>query len=537
MIAWLSQPRGAGSEKRDGFELLHGRMVYSASLGWVRHVDSRPYSLWGSQSVMTASQFAKRLSVLFVATALSVASGLAQDAEPFPLYNLRPYLQSLTSTSVLIVSQSKDKAVAKLEYGLTDKLGTKLIEAEPANDHLFKLEGLEPNTRYFYRVTHIDVTTYPKRSFRTLPDPGGELSLVVIGDSGTASEEQIGISDLMLGYSPQLFLHTGDMVYPYGAPSYYYQKFFKIYPELLAGTCIYPTLGNHDCFVSPDYWLTAFHLPANNPSEDESYYSFDAGDAHFVCLNSCEEDVPRDQLDWLDVDLEATNRKWKIVYFHHPPYSDAIHNGVDVVRAQVVPVFEKHHVDLVLCGHDHVYERTYPVFRSEIRSGYQNPDFVSPGGTIYVVSGGGGAGLYDFIGSPELYLNAFFESVHHFLSIRITPDRIECMAIDTKGQAIDGFSIRKDGEARPFRFIRGDVDEDSTVNLTDAVTILNVLFTGADPHCKAACDVDGSQSVSITDAVLLLSFLFQGGPAPAAPFPECGAAVDAETTGCRRACN
>ncbi len=466
-----------------------------------------------------------------------VSSGHAQEQPPFPLYNLRPYLQSLTSTSVLVVSQSKNRLLANLRYGSTEKLGKELMEEEPAHDHVFKIEGLEPGTRYFYEVSHVTGETYPVRSFRTLPEAGGEVTVAVIGDSGTGSAEQVALAALMTKASPDILLHVGDMAYPYGAPSYYYQYFFKIYPELLASTCIYPTLGNHDCQKSPEYWLSAFHLPANNPAGSESYYSFDAGDAHFVCLNSCGDDVPAEQVEWLKKDLSASDRSWKVVFLHHAPYSNGRHGGVDRVRKAISSVVESHGVDLVLAGHEHVYERTYPVLNGQVRSGYQDPDFVSPGGTVYVVTGGGGAPLYNFVGSPEAYLNSFFKSVHHFCRLSITPERLECRAISAQGTLIDTFTIRKQGDVPPLRFLRGDFNGDTVVNLTDAVTILKALFAGADPSCQAAGDVDASTSMTITDAVLLLTFLFQSGPAPVAPFPECGSSAGVDATSCKQSCN
>src|SRR5262245_10274475 len=114
----------------------------------------------------------------------------AQDPEPeeFPHYNYEPYLQSLTSTSVIIVSQSKEEAVARLQYGRDEAMDQRLEEEEPAHDHAFRLEGLQPDTLYHFRVTHIDISTFSRMSFRTLPEPGKEIIVAAIGDSGTLSD-------------------------------------------------------------------------------------------------------------------------------------------------------------------------------------------------------------------------------------------------------------------------------------------------------------------------------------------------------------
>ncbi len=87
----------------------------------------------------------------------------------------------------------------------------------------------------------------------------------------------------------------------------------------------------------------------------------------------------------------------------------------------------------------------------------------------------------------------------------------------------------------PSGFRRGDCNDDGAVNITDAVCVLNWLFGGpAAVGCVAALNTNGDSGVNITDAVSLLNFLFAGGPAPAAPFPDCGPGMlpADETLGC-----
>jgi len=78
----------------------------------------------------------------------------------------------------------------------------------------------------------------------------------------------------------------------------------------------------------------------------------------------------------------------------------------------------------------------------------------------------------------------------------------------------------------PGRFIRGEANGDGQIDLGDAITILNYLFSsGTPPPCIAAADVNGDDSVDIGDAVRGLDYLFAQGPAPQAPFPDCGTAA------------
>lgn len=71
-------------------------------------------------------------------------------------------------------------------------------------------------------------------------------------------------------------------------------------------------------------------------------------------------------------------------------------------------------------------------------------------------------------------------------------------------------------------FIRGDVREDESINLSDAITILQYLFLGSEISCADAADVDDSGDVSITDSIRLLRWLFLGDPPPPPPFPLRG---------------
>ena len=80
-------------------------------------------------------------------------------------------------------------------------------------------------------------------------------------------------------------------------------------------------------------------------------------------------------------------------------------------------------------------------------------------------------------------------------------------------------------------FLRGDCNGDATVNIADAVCILSWLFGGGGgepPTCMAALNANVRDGLNIADAIFLLNHLFGSGPAPSAPYPECGAAADGD---------
>lgn len=87
-------------------------------------------------------------------------------------------------------------------------------------------------------------------------------------------------------------------------------------------------------------------------------------------------------------------------------------------------------------------------------------------------------------------------------------------------------------------FLRGDANSDGSIDIADAVTMLQHLFLGAPCGCLDAADVDGTGTLEVTDPIALLGYIFLGGPPPASPFPSCaeaggaGAALGCEEPSC-----
>lgn len=89
-------------------------------------------------------------------------------------------------------------------------------------------------------------------------------------------------------------------------------------------------------------------------------------------------------------------------------------------------------------------------------------------------------------------------------------------------------------EGSPELFLRGDCDGSGAIGLGDAIEMLEYLFITGQGACLAACDADDSGVIDIADPLFLLSYSFQGGPAPPAPFPNCGSDADfvCDESGC-----
>ena len=129
-----------------------------------------------------------------------------------------------------------------------------------------------------------------------------------------------------------------------------------------------PCVGNHEYLdVGPRLYRAFFELPRNGPSgfAPDLAYHFEAGDACFAVLDSTltayDTCAARQQADWLERVLSQTRATWKFVMLHHPIYPSHPWRDIPALRERLVPIFDKHHVDFVLQGHDHAYQRTYPL--------------------------------------------------------------------------------------------------------------------------------------------------------------------------------
>jgi hypothetical protein len=89
--------------------------------------------------------------------------------------------------------------------------------------------------------------------------------------------------------------------------------------------------------------------------------------------------------------------------------------------------------------------------------------------------------------------------------------------------------------AGPQEFIRGDANDDGSLDIADAILVLEYLFSaGSTPACLSAADVNDDDVINLADPIHLLGHLFgaPSGPAPAPPFPSCGADPTPGSTAC-----
>lgn len=249
-----------------------------------------------------------------------------------------------------------------------------------------------------------------------LPLKENSVRFAVIGDSGSgdkdAYETAAQLARAQRSTNFTFVITLGDnLLGGSSSPSDYEKKFNQPYRPLLnSGVKFYAALGNHD---NPNERLYApFNMNGNR------YYTFVQGEVEFFVLDS--NYMNRVQLDWLRTELEKSTSPWKIVYFHYPIYSSARRHGSDLdLRTVLEPLFRKYAVNVVMGGHDHVYERIVPQH-----------------GVLYFVMGSSGMLRSGDLENDSLKA-AGFDSNQCFLLIEIAGDELYYQAISRTGETVD----------------------------------------------------------------------------------------------------
>jgi hypothetical protein len=246
----------------------------------------------------------------------------------------------------------------------------------------------------------------------------------------------------MQKYRPDLALFIGDIVNDGNRYEDWETYFFAPGRSFLTSTPFYSCLGNHEDHGAWYYRFFAYESPKN-------YYSFYYGDVHFICLDSTDfidrETYPyssgkmkpgNEQFDFFIRELQASKAKWKIVYFHYPPYVSGGYQVEDL--QQLCPYMEAYGVDVVFNSHTIVYERSHPIKDGSV-------DFEN--GIVYIVAGGAGA-MPEWLLPKRSWHTAQSLAVPHFLHVVMTGNSLELQAIDDQGRLIDKFRIYKDSTGK-----------------------------------------------------------------------------------------
>ncbi|OFX60708.1 MAG: hypothetical protein A2046_10290 [Bacteroidetes bacterium GWA2_30_7] len=290
-----------------------------------------------------------------------------------------------------------------------------------------------------------------------------------IGDQRGATTATQQVSALIDSWNPELIVTSGDNFdLTQGTVDEQVGMFFHNYIYPYIGNFgdgdtvnrFFPTLGNHDLIGNGlDEYLSYFTLPGN-----ERYYDFVNGNVHFYLINSNPNeidgtDLQSIQAQWLQNNLLVATEQWKIICFHHSPYSSSIHGN----NSWMDWPFQEWGATAVFAGHDHVYER------------------IMKNNFPYFINGAGGANLYNFNtpieGSIVRYnanygaqlINAYSDSIV-FKFININNEQIDSFTIIKQIETSSSYKsinnnileVIKDGN---FRYVKYSLDYNSDISI------------------------------------------------------------------------
>lgn len=336
-------------------------------------------------------------------------------------------------------STDAETTATQVEYGIGDDLRVRVDGAsflfgsgDGEGDHRIhevRLCGvLQPGTTYSYRVGG-DGGWSPTYQFTTPGAPGSfdSFRVAFAGDSRGAYETWGEILAAMDAHDPDFIVFSGDMV-DIGLDQEEWDAWFDAGGDVLARRVLVPSHGNHE-FLAVNYFAQ-FAMPGN-----EEWFALRYGDLTLVSLNDTVRDLDHvavDQVALMDAAFDENPDGWKLATHHQATYSACTtHASNLVVRAAWAPTFDRHGVHAVFAGHNHIYERSVPI--------YEDAQVGSGAGTVYVVSGGAGAPLYT--STTEEWFTAVANPIEHFVIGDFSATEATFVTRDLAGNVLDSFVV------------------------------------------------------------------------------------------------
>jgi tartrate-resistant acid phosphatase type 5 len=272
----------------------------------------------------------------------------------------------------------------------------------------------------------------PPAIFAVAP-PARPIRVLAFGDFGDGSQAQRKVAAALRRYHRDRPFHfaltLGDNFYPAGMESPSDPRWKKLWADLYdpLGIQFYATLGNHD-WILPNSPAAEILYSRNSPSwrMPATYYTFTAGPAQFFALDT---DVISDkQLDWLTQQLDRSRATWKVVYGHHPIFSEGRHEDNNTKIHQLLPVLRER-ADVYLAGHDHDMQH------------------LKPEGRLHFFVAGSGGQLRPITPGPR---SLFAASAHGFAVLDADPHTLTVTFVDVDLQERYRFTLdAADRQNRP----------------------------------------------------------------------------------------
>lgn len=239
-------------------------------------------------------------------------------------------------------------ATNKVVFGEKDTAGTELTAEEDTVDgktsgYCATFANLEPGKTYYYKFPNDDYVYFnaPKAT---------DFTFVACSDHQTDNTNIKAGAMAIAEKNPDFVISCGDICNDGYSTGDWKSRFFDLFVPNIAGLPFAAAPGNHD----------GWNLFAEVLGQENRYHSFVYGNTRFIMLDVEAAYTPdTQQYKWLEEILKNDTSTWKIISLHESPYCCVpTHYSNLLVRDNLVPLFEKYGVNLVLGGHMHAYDRT-----------------------------------------------------------------------------------------------------------------------------------------------------------------------------------
>jgi hypothetical protein len=393
-------------------------------------------------------------SFLAFAAALLVASSASAGT-----ITKGPWMQHVTQTSAVVRVEVDPPAPVSLEIGMSAAVGStdsgvgSVIDSREVRAlHTILVKGLEPDTRYPFTVRAHGAPRYGAITTAPRNEAGTPFRFLIYGDNRTDDASHASVVRAMVASASSFLVNTGDLVEK-GGSSAQWQTFFDIEAPLTRERPIFSCVGNHELtdgagldyvryfgpaelpkeIVAPAPAVTGIPLHDAGPKQlslDQLSGTFRWSNARFFMINGMVPFSSGPNREWLEKVLAEADSEpglaWRVVVVHHGPWSSGPHGDNKILHDAKIPqLLRDHKVDLVISGHDHIYERG------------------TAEGLPYLVSGGGGAPVYRV--KKAAATSRRYESVRHFVEASVSNVGIQFVATRPDGSTIERCALRKLG--------------------------------------------------------------------------------------------
>lgn len=281
--------------------------------------------------------------------------------------------------------------------------------------HMATMTGLPLGQEIEYRVGTINSDMSEWYNFTTIDPSATHFEWISIADHGDSSEGMDVSEAIIADTDAQMVTISGDISYADGEQTAW-DNWFNFQQESMTVIPWLTAVGNHE--NEPGYGFAPYEHRFDSDQQIESetfWYSRNVPGVHMVFMSTEHDYAPGStQYSWLEQDLSSVNRDvtpFVIVYGHKPMYSSNSYHGSEVeLRDSLEEMYVAQGVDLVIAGHDHFYERTWPVSAEAVLDTGNDDRFSRGEGPIHLVIGIAGRSAYEELDEPQPEWSAYREN-------------------------------------------------------------------------------------------------------------------------------